>query len=318
MSKTCAATECVSPVRSRNATLCEKHYMRWRRYGSFDSKQPEGIGRCLQCGTVFGPETNTRKRFCSSRCSARYNRGRSDKPMVCRFCGKQRPGRSDLQYCSERCARSSHTAAEHGLSPEAYQQLLRQQGGRCAACRSLPSTFFHIDHSHTTGQVRSILCDRCNPALGKLHDDPRRAYQLAAYLQAAPPIVPAPQKVAATGRGNRQCRLCGQSFTRVSAKARYCSPVHQKRAGIIRRFKLEPEQYRYLLEQQAGRCRCCGDWLTAPHVDHQHADGVIRGLLCKDCNLAAGLVLDDPQRALALAHYLERVNSYGRTITDQG
>ena len=42
------------------------------------------------------------------------------------------------------------------------------------------------------------------------------------------------------------------------------------------------------------------------HVDHDHATGRVRGLLCSDCNLAEGFVRSSASRARMLAAYLDR------------
>jgi hypothetical protein len=47
-----------------------------------------------------------------------------------------------------------------------------------------------------------------------------------------------------------------------------------------------------------------GAW--GPVVDHDHSSGIVRGILCQPCNLAAGMLRDDPGRANNLAQYLGR------------
>lgn len=62
-------------------------------------------------------------------------------------------------------------------------------------------------------------------------------------------------------------------------------------------------------EKTGNVCQSCGDQLTWEKrvvLDHCHRTGVFRGLLCHPCNVAAGWVRDDPQRARQLALYLER------------
>lgn len=56
-----------------------------------------------------------------------------------------------------------------------YERLLAAQGGRCAICGGTEakhgeSTRLHIDHNHETGEVRGLLCNNCNRALGYFHD----------------------------------------------------------------------------------------------------------------------------------------------------
>ena len=44
-----------------------------------------------------------------------------------------------------------------------YTELLEKQGGGCAICESRPKTRrLHVDHNHKTGEVRGLLCMRCN------------------------------------------------------------------------------------------------------------------------------------------------------------
>jgi len=53
-----------------------------------------------------------------------------------------------------------------GVSDDAYARLLAAQGGHCALCPSGPkSRRLHVDHEHSTGKVRGLLCHRCNRAL---------------------------------------------------------------------------------------------------------------------------------------------------------
>lgn len=64
-----------------------------------------------------------------------------------------------------------------------------------------------------------------------------------------------------------------------------------------------------MLSSQGGLCASCRDTLATHHVDHCHATGKVRGLLCAKCNKGLGLFLDDPARLRAAAEYLERTCS---------
>lgn len=79
----------------------------------------------------------------------------------------------------------------YGLTLEDYQALLEAQKGVCAVCHQ-PETRktkagkvapLHVDHDHQTGQVRSLLCHRCNMALGYVREDPEVARALVAYIE---------------------------------------------------------------------------------------------------------------------------------------
>ncbi len=87
---------------------------------------------------------------------------------------------------------------------------------------------------------------------------------------------------------------------RVSARTRH---ERAKRAGL-----LEMGGYHVQLERQGGGCAACGATpkLDGPrlHVDHRHADGTVRGLLCWRCNRTIGASRDDAEALFGLAVYL--------------
>jgi hypothetical protein len=75
----------------------------------------------------------------------------------------------------------------YGLSKEAFMALWEHQHGKCAVCtRDLSlevSRGFVVDHNHSTNEVRGILCDSCNRALGLLQDSPSVLEAATAYLK---------------------------------------------------------------------------------------------------------------------------------------
>jgi len=80
---------------------------------------------------------------------------------------------------------------QFGLSADEYDQLVRSQGGCCAICGLAETSIdpqrgtvrqLSLDHNHTTGRVRELLCGRCNRVLGMLHDDLHTIDRLYAYL----------------------------------------------------------------------------------------------------------------------------------------
>jgi Recombination endonuclease VII len=73
----------------------------------------------------------------------------------------------------------------YGISREQYEALLAQQGGVCGICRKPPQEPLCVDHSHTTGRVRGLLCRKCNTALGSFDDDVSVMAAGIAYLRKA-------------------------------------------------------------------------------------------------------------------------------------
>jgi len=100
---------------------------------------------------------------------------------------------------------------------------------------------------------------------------------------------------------------------RTRAKARYeREPETWRNSQLERRYGLTLEDYRALFEKQGETCAAChsieprgGRWV----LDHCHETGMIRGILCNQCNLALGQVGDSTDLLLDLLNYLRNVVS---------
>ena len=88
----------------------------------------------------------------------------------------------------------------------------------------------------------------------------------------------------------------------------------KRRYNLRIQYGLTVEQYDAMLETQGGVCAICGDLPSgkALHVDHNHKDGAIRGLLCNRCNRCLGLFKDDPAVIKAALDYLEETRGTTR------
>lgn len=75
----------------------------------------------------------------------------------------------------------------YGITPAQFGDLLTIQGGRCPICGTdTPggkNGTWHVDHCHTSGKIRGILCARCNLMLGHARDNPEVLTAAAAYLR---------------------------------------------------------------------------------------------------------------------------------------
>lgn len=80
----------------------------------------------------------------------------------------------------------------YGLRPGDYKRLLTAQDGVCAGCgprtgrNGTTGRRLAVDHNHTTGEVRGLLCATCNQQLGDQRDDPDTFQRLANYLRNPP------------------------------------------------------------------------------------------------------------------------------------
>lgn len=85
--------------------------------------------------------------------------------------------------------REYHLKSMYGISIEEYDRMLAEQNGKCAICLSgtpkAPKRVNHwyIDHCHSTGKVRGLLCNACNRAIGNLGDDISNFERAIAYLK---------------------------------------------------------------------------------------------------------------------------------------
>ena len=79
----------------------------------------------------------------------------------------------------------------------------------------------------------------------------------------------------------------------------------------LKRYGITPDEFDGMLGAQGGRCANQGCATTEPghqgfHVDHDHGNGRVRGLLCGHCNKALGFARDNPAILLGLVGYLKQ------------
>lgn len=63
---------------------------------------------------------------------------------------------------------------EYGLTLEEWDEMYCKQEGKCSICGTSEKRLV-VDHCHKTGNVRELLCDKCNMAIGLLQDDLNKA-----------------------------------------------------------------------------------------------------------------------------------------------
>ena len=101
----------------------------------------------------------------------------------------------------------------------------------------------------------------------------------------------------------------GSNYLRIkNAQSRARHPGPSRHRHLQKRYGLSLAQYEMKLAEQGGVCAVCG---AAPEkarlaVDHDHATGGVRDLLCFHCNTALGHARDSLGVILAMASYLRR------------
>jgi hypothetical protein len=85
------------------------------------------------------------------------------------------------------------------------------------------------------------------------------------------------------------------------------SSAAYKRKRTFEKHGLSQEDYEGMLARQHGACGICEiPFQRTPRIDHCHVTGLVRGLLCNNCNLAIGNLKDNPSFAYRAGAYLER------------
>ena len=120
-----------------------------------------------------------------------------------------------------------------------------------------------------------------------------------------------------TGRNSYRVKLRkknGEATRQREARWRENNP-DKVRAGytkhrLKKKFNLTPEEYQEMFDLQGQRCLICKCSEGMFCIDHCHATKVIRGILCRDCNLLLGMAKDNPNTLRAAIIYLKK---YGET-----
>jgi hypothetical protein len=89
----------------------------------------------------------------------------------------------------KRLGKNYYLLGTYGITEEKLNEMYHRQQGRCAICDSLIDLSGQnkrsacIDHNHSTGEVRALLCNHCNRGLGMFLDEPKLLRLAANYLE---------------------------------------------------------------------------------------------------------------------------------------
>jgi len=110
--------------------------------------------------------------YCSNKCRNKHTR------LLIQNIRRETPEQKSYE-------RNNKLKKKYGLSAQDWDNLYDSQLGRCAICLTpLVESRPHVDHDHTNGKVRGILCHTCNPGLGYFKDDVEVLQRAIDYLKA--------------------------------------------------------------------------------------------------------------------------------------
>ena len=98
--------------------------------------------------------------------------------------------KSKQYYIKNRNKKLEHSkkynlVSNYNITIEQYNEIFNSQHGRCAICGAHQSEFkkaLYVDHDHKTNKVRSLLCYKCNTAIGFLDESEERCEKIKNYL----------------------------------------------------------------------------------------------------------------------------------------
>ena len=259
-----------------DGVLCQRHWDMLRRRGTTEparaESKPDATCTVQDCGSVV---------HATGLCQPHYRqqRRRTLDPQV----GQRKPG----------------PAPREGATP--HQRLTDEDKAARRAARKAAKTICVNNHelteqnSYVTSKGQKV-CRICT----------RNAQQ---RFHGRPETGDAP-----VGPRNAEKTHCkwGHEYAvhgRVKADgARMCVPCHRE-STLMRTYDFARGQYDAMHAEQDGCCAICRRKLEEGknlHVDHDHATGVVRGLLCTSCNNGLGRFDDDPALFDVAAAYIRR------------
>lgn len=174
--------------------------------------------KCGFCGDIISKEkaivrrksrnkNKSGKFFCNHSCQMKYffpDELRHQGNKFCCKCSQEKP-KTDFYFANKEktrystecklCSNNRTTAFNkknpnranvlrrhaYGIEPEQYDIMFQEQKGLCAICQKKKKLC--VDHDHSTGKVRGLLCHNCNRGLGSFYDNTSFLNKAVEYLQ---------------------------------------------------------------------------------------------------------------------------------------
>jgi hypothetical protein len=159
--------------------LCRAHYDYKRAHGTTDIPTVRPYKKVHKITAADAERQVAICAECGPDSPVGYRKRGDGGYWVCRNGGAWRGGSKTPESRREYAIKFKYaiTVTEYGV-------LLTEQNGVCAICsQGEPSgRNLTVDHDHKTGQVRGLLCHRCNVGIGFFADDPTRLQAAIAYL----------------------------------------------------------------------------------------------------------------------------------------
>jgi hypothetical protein len=214
-----------------------------------------------------------------------------------------------------------HTPLFAHLEDETDPRSFSAPSKRCDTCQIVkPLDDFTRIHRNRDG--RSGRCKPCNNALRSRGAVPPPDYVPPEFKRCTScgtdkPLAEYPPNRRNWDGRQSHCRPCCNAERRaygIRPEVRVKLKVIEIRSKLKSRYGISVAEYDRLFEAQAGKCALCDKpplgcgKSVRLHVDHDHANGAIRGLLCHKCNSALAAFGDDLEGIMKVVAYLRRTS----------
>lgn len=216
------------------------------------------------------------------------------------------------------CSTGKRRRTLYGLNAFDIGVLLEISCGVCEICGRPHGDRTCIDHDHTTGLLRGVLCSPCNMGLGLVHDNILVLISAAEYLWLAPmtaepfskrPVAPQSR----TMQFDYRCRACKRikshdefvaskrSHRGIKTICKACNTLAEK----LRRTGMSHENLCALFDSSCGLCAVCHQpYGDQSKIDKDASTGVVRGVLCVRCNSMLAMFDYRSEVLMSAAEYL--------------
>lgn len=218
MPEKCHVHNCTQPAIAKG--LCRKHYMRVQRHGDVGESRPDDWGRRekhpaykswlnLRRHHRLDMQESWREDFWAfvKDVPERHSKSQAQRPDPTKPWGKDNfywkekrtTSENRKEYMREWHRKSRLANADYymdidlrrkyGVTLEWYREQLSKQNNVCAICEQPETAVIRgkviampVDHDHTTGKARGLLCTRCNRGLGLFRDNVSILQSAISYL----------------------------------------------------------------------------------------------------------------------------------------
>jgi hypothetical protein len=150
----------------------------WKKLKCFQpSIVKRGCGECKPCKYLRKKKDRQKNKLKRNESAKKYRqkKGAKWRREVRKRAYNKNPDRS-------KC----YNLRRYGMTIDEFKSLKKKQKGKCACCGATKNTdgkSLYVDHCHKTGEIRGLLCRKCNTGIGLLGDTVDRLERALKYLK---------------------------------------------------------------------------------------------------------------------------------------